>query len=92
MHFEPKPKNDFEEFFEFYYAECRDRLPRIAAIAAKWTFADLIPGMSDFDTRFILEDGMTVRDWCEMSTAVGEVHLELAQVTRIIEDPSADVR
>ena len=79
MHFEPKPKNDFEEFFEFYYGECRKRMPQIAAVAGKWTFEDLIPGMSDFDTRFIVEGGMTVQDWCDMSTAIGEVHLDLCR-------------
>jgi hypothetical protein len=75
--FAPKPKNDFAEFYELYYATCRERVPCIAAIAAKWLFEDLIPGLSDFDTRFILEDGMTVDDWCAMSEAVGEVHLDL---------------
>lgn len=77
--FEPKPRNDFEEFFELYYDACRKRMPQIAAIAGKWTFEDLIPGMSDFDTRFIVEEGMTVQDWCDMSAAVGEVHLDLCQ-------------
>lgn len=79
MKFEPKPKNDFKEFFELYYNECRRRMPQIAAIAGKWTFADLIPGMSDFDTRFIVEDGMTIQDWCDMSEAVGQVHLDLCR-------------
>jgi len=77
MRFEPKPKNDFEEFVEIYYDECRKRIPQISAIAGKWTFEDLIPGMSDFDTRFIVEDGMTVLDWCDMSEAVGHVHLDM---------------
>jgi len=77
MKFEPKPENDFEEFFELYYDECRRRVPQIQAIAAKWTFEDLIPGLSDFDTRFIVDDGMTVQDWCDMSTAVGQIHLDL---------------
>jgi len=79
MRFEPRPKNDFEEFFELYYAECRKRVPKIACVAAKWTFEDLIPGLSDFDTRFILDEGMTIEDWCEMSAAVGEVHLDLCR-------------
>lgn len=77
--FEPKPENDFREFIDLYYEECRSRVPRIAAIAGKWTFEDLIPGLSDFDTRFIVEDGMTTDDWCAMSAAVGEVHLDLCE-------------
>ena len=79
MHFDPEPGNDFAEFIELYYDECRRRVPRIAAIAGKWTFEDLIPGLSDFDTRLIVEDGMTMPEWCEMSTAVGEVHLDLCR-------------
>jgi len=79
MRFEPKPKNDFAEFIDLYYEECRKRFPAIAAIAGKWAFEDLIPGLSDFDTRFIVQDGMTIADWCEMSTAVGEVHLDLCR-------------
>lgn len=77
--FAPKPANDFRRFYELYYAECRWRMPRIQAIAAKWRFEDLIPGLSDYDTRFIVADGMTVHDWCDMSTAVGEVHLDLCE-------------
>jgi len=79
MKFTPRPENDFGRFIDLYYAECRTRVPQIAAIAGKWRFEDLIPGLSDFDTRFIVEDSMTVGDWCAMSTAVGEVHLDLCR-------------
>lgn len=78
-HFAPRPPNDFRRFYELYYAECRRRVPCIRAIAAKWRFEDLIPGMSDFDTRFIVADGMTAADWCAMSAAVGEAHLDLCR-------------
>ena len=42
-------------------------------------FRDLVPGLSDFDTRFILNDHMTADDWCAMSSAVGEAHLALCE-------------
>lgn len=77
MVFAPEPENDFTEFIDTYFEECRRRIPRIEAIAGKWRFEDLIPGMSDFDTRFICSDGMEAEDWCRMSDAVGEAHLEL---------------
>ena len=51
----------------------------IRAIAAKWTFEDLIPGLSDFDTRFILEGPMAAEDWNTMSLAVGAIHTDLAR-------------
>lgn len=79
MNFAPKPENDFAEFIRTYYQECRYRFDKIEAVAGKWMFRDLIPGMSDFDTRFILADSMTADDWCRMSTAIGEVHLSLCR-------------
>ena len=77
MKFAPKPENDFAVYISTYYRECRYRFPKIEAIAGKWMFRDLLPGMSDFDTRFIVNDDMTADDWCRMSTAVGEAHLAL---------------
>ena len=79
MKFPPKPENDFAEYIRTYYRECRYRFNRIEGIAGKWMFRDLVPGMSDFDTRFIVKDGMTADDWCAMSSAVGEAHLDLCQ-------------
>jgi len=75
--FTPRPTNDFPEFIRTYYERCKAKVPQIEVIAGKWTFEDLIPGMSDFDTRFILTDDMGPQDWCDMSEAVGEVHLAM---------------
>ncbi len=77
MIFEPAPPNDFAEFINTYYERCRRVVPEIEAIGGKWEFEDLLPGMSDFDYRFIYADGMTAADWCRAADAVGEVHLEL---------------
>ena len=79
MQFAPKPENDFAQYIDTYWRECRARFDGIEAIAGKWMFRDLTPGMSDFDTRFIVRDGMTVDDWCRMSMAVGEAHLALCR-------------
>jgi hypothetical protein len=62
-----------------YYDRCRALLPQIAAIAAKWTFEDLIPGLSDFDVRLIFSDPMDVRQWIIASEAVGRVHTEMCR-------------
>ena len=75
----PKPENDFLKFIKTYFNECHRRFPKIEAIAGKWGFEDLIPGMSDFDTRFICSDDITVDEWCTMSTVVGEVHLDMCR-------------
>lgn len=77
--FEPKPANDFRDFVASYYTACRQRFPRIAAIADKTAFEDLIPGLSDVDPRFVLQDGMALEDWCEMAAVVGETHLDICR-------------
>lgn len=77
MKFHPRPENDFRRFFATYHSECSKLFPRIRAVCAKWRFEDLIPGLSDFDTRFIVDNGMTADAWTEMSLAVGRVHTEL---------------
>ena len=79
MNFAPKPENDFADYIRTYYRECRYQCDRIEAIAGKWMFRDLIPGMSDFDTRFIVSDDMEAEDWCRMSTVMGETHLMLCE-------------
>jgi hypothetical protein len=72
-------ENEFPEFIATYFQRCQARVPAIEAIAGKWTFEDLIPGFSDFDTRFIVRDGLTAHDWCAMSMQVARVHFELAR-------------
>ena len=79
MEFVPQPENDFRRFVDTYYTRCREVCPKIQAIAGKWEFEDLIPGLSDFDTRFIVDDSVTVEDWTQMSLAVGAVHTQLAR-------------
>jgi hypothetical protein len=79
LSFEPQPPNDFRRFIETYFERCRAVCPKLEAIAGKWTFEDLIPGLSDFDTRFIFADDTTVEEWFETSIAVGQVHTRLAK-------------
>jgi len=76
---EPLPPNDFGEFIQTYYNECRSRMPEIEAIAGKWASEHLLPGMSDFHTRFICSNSMTADDWCQMSMRVGQIHLDLCE-------------
>lgn len=79
MRFEPRPENDFQDFIDLYFERCKEVCPKIAVIAGKWTFEDLIPGLSDFDTRFIFEDDISINEWLEMSLAVGRVHARIAR-------------
>ena len=77
--FARKPENDFSHYIYTYYQKCLEFSKNIEAIAGKWMFRDLIPGMSDFDTRFIVNDAMTADDWCRMSTSIGKAHLALCE-------------
>jgi hypothetical protein len=77
--FEPRPENDFRRFIDVYFEGCRAVCPKLAAIAGKWMFEDLVPGLSDFDTRFIFADGTTVQEWIGMSIGVGRVHTRTAK-------------
>lgn len=78
MKFEPAPHYDFSEFWRIYYQRCQRAFPQLVAIAAKWQAEDLIPGLSDFDTRLIYADPMRIRDWLDVSKAIGEVHIGMA--------------
>lgn len=79
MNFEPIPENDFAAFSSMYYERCRAQIPQIVGSAAKWRFEDLIPGLSDFDTRLFYADGMSAADWTEASLAIGRVHTQMAE-------------
>jgi hypothetical protein len=79
MKFHPRPYNEFPEFIQTYFERCRAACPRILACAGKWRPEDLIPGLSDFDTRFIVSNDTTTEDWLQMSLIVGHIHTELAK-------------
>jgi hypothetical protein len=89
--FAPGPENDFAEFIRVYYEESRAQFDKIEAFAAKWRFEDLIPGLSDVDSRLICHDSMTVEEWCRLSSLLGELHLDLCcrypQWARNLEHP-----
>jgi len=78
LRFTPKPANDFPEFIETYFLRCQAECPEIEGSAGKWKFEDLIPRLSDFDTRFLTRGGLGAEDWNRISMAVGKVHFQLA--------------
>ena len=79
MRFTPAPRNEFAEFIAAYFESCRSLCTRLRVIAGKWEPADLIPGLSDFDTRFLAADDTTPEGWAEMSVAIGRVHADIAR-------------
>lgn len=73
------PPNEFSEFIATYFESCRSACPRLRLIAGKWESHDLIPGLSDFDTRFIAADATAPEEWAEMSVAIGSVHTDITR-------------
>ena len=65
--------------FIFIMKIVKKKFPKLEGIAGKWRFEDLIPGLSDFDSRFICADNMTIEDWCDLSEITGDVHLNLSK-------------
>ena len=53
IQFASKPENIFCDHIEEYFERSRDACPKLEGITGKWEFEDLIPGLSDFDARFL---------------------------------------
>lgn len=79
IRFAPCPENTFEQHISEYYERSREKCPKIEAIYGKWRFEDLIPGMSDFDTRFIVSSDTAPEDWVHMSREVGRIHADICR-------------
>lgn len=77
--FAPCPGNPFHLHVREYFDRCREACPQIEAITGKWDFEDLIPGLSDFDARFIFSNDTTALEWPEISRAVGRVHTAICR-------------
>jgi hypothetical protein len=77
--FAPKPPDIFTGHIAEYFERARGACPRIEAIAGKWNFEDLIPGLSDFDARFLFSDDTAPEEWPEISNAVGRVHGDICR-------------
>ncbi|MHB9028605.1 MAG: hypothetical protein ACYC9O_07550 [Candidatus Latescibacterota bacterium] len=77
--FAPKPVNIFPAHIQEYFERSREACPHLEAITGKWEFEDLIPGLSDFDARFIFSDDTAAGDWPEISRAIGRVHAAICR-------------
>jgi predicted dehydrogenase len=73
------PFDGLDDVIATYFDRCQRRCPEIEGCAAKWTREDLVPGLSDVDTRLLVAEGTSVDDWCRISAEVGRAHLELCR-------------
>ena len=80
--FAPEPENIFNDHIDEYFDRARAENHRIEAICGKWNFEDLIPGLSDFDTRFLMSDDTAPEEWQDIARAVYRVHTDICR-----EDP-----
>ena len=71
--------NEFKHFAQEYFDRCKKGFEPLDTIAAKWNFEDLIPGLSDFDARLLVGDGVGPEGMVQCDYVVGQVHLELCR-------------
>jgi hypothetical protein len=69
---------DFFELAEIYSQRVADAIPGFVATVAKWRPEDLIPGLSDIDTRLICRE-MSPEEWMAFDEVVSDVHLSLVR-------------
>ena len=55
IEFAPEPDNIFRDHINEYFERSKEVCPHLEAVCGKWEFEDLIPGLSDFDARFLGE-------------------------------------
>ena len=48
-------------------------------VAGKWARKDLVPGLSDLDSRIICDGETSADDWVEIDRVIGEVHLDMVR-------------
>lgn len=77
--FPPAPPNIFRQHIREYFENTRMECGLTEAIGGKWTFEDLLPGLSDFDTRFIFSDRTAPEDWVTISKVMGRVHTAMCR-------------
>ncbi|HEV8718696.1 MAG TPA: hypothetical protein VGX03_38490, partial [Candidatus Binatia bacterium] len=72
----------FTEFAARFFEETKNRFPACVSLWAKWDPEDLIPFLSDFDSRVVCTDAVGPDDWVEFDRAIGEIHLDLTRTHR----------
>jgi hypothetical protein len=75
--FTREPPNIFQQHIREYFDRTRAECGLTEAICGKWAFEDLIPGLSDFDARFVFSDKTGPDDWVSISKAMGRAHSAL---------------
>jgi hypothetical protein len=69
---------EFFELAETYSERVAQEVPGFLATVAKWRSEDLIPGLSDIDTRIVCRD-MSPEEWMVFDQTVSDVHLSLVR-------------
>ena len=69
--------NDYREMLSIFGAMARE-FPFFDGLLMKWEWADLVPGLSDIDSRMVC-DSPTAEQWLELDRCCGQWHLEILQ-------------
>src|SRR5580692_6266410 len=67
----------FDDFQQCLAEETARAFPQFTSLWAKWNREDLIPFLSDFDSRLICRAPMSAEDWVELDRISGTIHLAL---------------
>ena len=68
--------SEFIEYTSEYGRRVKERFPGFNAIFNKWQHEDLVPQLSDIDSRIICDDS-NISGWMTLDKAIGEIHLEM---------------
>jgi len=68
----------FFELAEIYSQRVAEAAPGFVATVAKWRPEDLIPGLSDIDTRIVAQE-MSPEEWMALDQVISDVHLDLVR-------------
>jgi hypothetical protein len=67
----------FGEFRQCLAEETVRAFPQFVSLWGKWNPEDLIPFLSDFDSRLVCRAPMRPEDWVELDRVSGEIHLAM---------------
>jgi hypothetical protein len=72
-------KEAFLVFAHYLFERTKQAFPPCVSLWAKWNHEDLIPHLSDFDTRLICVSPVSPTQWIEFDRMTGELHLEITR-------------
>jgi hypothetical protein len=74
-----KGRQDFLDFASILLERTKTVFPACTSIWAKWNSEDLIPFLSDFDSRMVCNAPVSIEEWIEFDRVIGDLHAKLCR-------------